>query len=287
MEMSFSGLPARLWLPSLLLALAVPALLWPRARRVGWGLAGAGYGVAALDGRLGAPALAALALAGLITFGWRRLAVAGPAGRVWLPPLAFGLMAPVLLLHRWPGFDNARVLAPTRLTPDALPFSFHFNLDTPLLALTLFAGWAPLRAAAARPGWLAAGLGWGALTAALCLGAGVAAGALGAAPKWPAFGPAWLVAQIGGTVFVEETLFRGGLQAALARRLGPMRGLLLAALVFGLVHAAGGPLLVVLAALAGLGYGLAWQRGGLAAAMLAHLLLNLLHFGLLTYPARA
>jgi len=44
---------------------------------------------------------------------------------------------------------------------------------------------------------------------------------------------------------------------------------------------------VLLATLAGIGYGLAYRFGGLAAAIAKHFGLNLLHFGLFTYPMLA
>jgi membrane protease YdiL (CAAX protease family) len=44
---------------------------------------------------------------------------------------------------------------------------------------------------------------------------------------------------------------------------------------------------VLLAGLAGVGYGLAYRFGGLGAAIATHFGLNLLHFGLFTYPMLA
>jgi membrane protease YdiL (CAAX protease family) len=60
---------------------------------------------------------------------------------------------------------------------------------------------------------------------------------------------------------------------------------LIAALLFGLAHFAGGPLLIFFAALAGLIYGLAWQWSGrLWIATLVHFAFNLTHLLLFTYP---
>jgi len=59
------------------------------------------------------------------------------------------------------------------------------------------------------------------------------------------------------------------------------------AAIFGAAHLAAGWQWALLAGLAGLGYGLAYRRGGLGAAMLAHFLLNSLQFFLFTYPMRA
>ncbi len=45
--------------------------------------------------------------------------------------------------------------------------------------------------------------------------------------------------------------------------------------------------MVVLAAVSGIGYGLAYRRAGLQAAVLAHAVLNLVHFAGFTYPMMA
>jgi membrane protease YdiL (CAAX protease family) len=56
--------------------------------------------------------------------------------------------------------------------------------------------------------------------------------------------------------------------------------------LFGLAHARGGPGLVVLAALAGLGYAAAYLRSGrIEGAILTHFALNAVHFVAFTYPA--
>lgn len=60
------------------------------------------------------------------------------------------------------------------------------------------------------------------------------------------------------------------------------------AALFGLAHWAGGWSYVLLAALAGLGYALAFRASGrIEMAILAHFGLNAVHFLLLTYPGLA
>ena len=57
------------------------------------------------------------------------------------------------------------------------------------------------------------------------------------------------------------------------------------AVLFGLAHAAGGPLLVLLAALAGAGYSLAYAATRrIESAVLAHFVLNAVHFVGFSYP---
>ncbi|ONQ61640.1 CPBP family glutamic-type intramembrane protease, partial [Burkholderia cenocepacia] len=68
---------------------------------------------------------------------------------------------------------------------------------------------------------------------------------------------------------------------------GPWVALAAGAVLFGAAHAAGGWQWIALGTVAGVGYGLAWRRGGLLAAALAHAGLNVVHFGLFTYPMLA
>ena len=56
-------------------------------------------------------------------------------------------------------------------------------------------------------------------------------------------------------------------------------------LLFGLSHFAGGTSYIVLATVAGLGYGIVYQRTqSIEMSMLAHFTLNTTHFLLFTYP---
>lgn len=59
-----------------------------------------------------------------------------------------------------------------------------------------------------------------------------------------------------------------------------------AAVLFGLAHFAGGVKYVMLATVAGWGYGAVVQRTGcIEAGILTHFLVNLIHFFCFTYPA--
>ncbi|WP_412547848.1 CPBP family intramembrane glutamic endopeptidase [Pseudomonas sp. PDM11] len=104
-------------------------------------------------------------------------------------------------------------------------------------------------------------------------------------PKWPDMLGAWLVVNLAVAVLAEELLFRGVLQPRLIGWLGVWPGVLVTALLFGAVHIPFSPTFAVVAAVAGLGYGLVMQVSGrLSMAIALHGLVNLLHFALLSYP---
>lgn len=91
---------------------------------------------------------------------------------------------------------------------------------------------------------------------------------------------------------MEEALFRGYIQGGLSRqfkqfRYGDNLALLLASLLFGLVHVNAGLQWTLLATIAGVGYGLAYRFGGLGAAVITHFGVNLVHFVFFVYPMMA
>ncbi|AUA58113.1 CAAX amino terminal protease self- immunity [Achromobacter spanius] len=273
--------------PALFLA---AALLWlPATRR--WALAplAIAWGWAWADGVIDPVAFAAPALL-VLAAAWVRPGsgdAARAAGHVLFLPVAGALF-----LHLAPGFHNPLVIAPAPLTADAVAFGMYLNLDKPLVAFWVVLALAPPMAGAdLRRTLLAAVLACGAAVLA-CLGIALAMGVVGWAPKWPDSGWIWLINNALLVTLAEEALFRGYVQQQLAARWrhhawGAWAALGVAAILFGLAHFAGGWQWMLLAAIAGAAYGVAYRHGGLAAAVLAHLGLNAAHFGLFTYPMRA
>jgi membrane protease YdiL (CAAX protease family) len=201
----------------------------------------------------------------------------------------FIFLSLTLALHWWPGFYNARIVDQVRFTENAAPFSMNLNLDKPLIGfwLLLVCPWIVGRHSLAqivKASALALSM-----TAFVTLAAAWLLGIVEWSPKWPAQAWLWLNNNLLLVTLVEEAMFRGYLQGGLSRRFahlphGEHFALLVASLLFGLAHWGAGWEWVVLASLAGMGYGLAYRFGGLAAAIATHFGLNLLHFGLFTYP---
>ncbi|CAB3820987.1 hypothetical protein LMG26788_00265 [Achromobacter pulmonis] len=272
--------------PGSLMFLAA-AMLWPPATRR-WALLplALAYGWSWTQGGIEPLALAwpaLLALAALLA----RPSRAPAAGHA-----LFLVLAALLFLHWLPGFHNPQVIARAALTPDAVPFGMYLNLDKPLVAFWVVLAATPAMAGAGPRATLMAALAACAGAIVLCLGLALALGVVGWAPKWPASGWLWLLNNALLVTLAEEALFRGYVQERLARcwrdrAWGATAALLVAALLFGLAHYAGGWQWMLLAGIAGAAYGLAYRHGGLAAAVLAHLGLNAAHYGLFTYPMRA
>ncbi|WP_445656506.1 lysostaphin resistance A-like protein [Achromobacter sp. NCFB-sbj8-Ac1-l] len=204
----------------------------------------------------------------------------------------FLAVAVLLFLHWLPGFHNPLVIPRAALTPDAVPFGMYLNLDKPLVAFWVILAAAPVMAGTTARTTLGAALAACAAAIVVCLGLALALGVVGWAPKWPESGWLWLINNALLVTLAEEALFRGYVQQRLAQcwrgqRWGATAAPGVAALLFGLAHYAGGWQWMLLAGIAGVGYGAAYRHGGLAAAVLAHLGLNAAHYGLFTYPMRA
>jgi len=248
-----------------------------------------GYGLALMYGHLGWLAGISFVLLLIAGFAVRQQAV--PFAR-YLGHGLFIFLALALALHWLPGFSNGRGIAPHRLTDDAVRFSMYLNLDKPLIGfwLLLFCPWIVGRRSL-RLSVYATALAL-ALSVVLALGGALLLGMISWAPKWPDNAWLWIANNLLLVTLVEEALFRGYIQGGLSRHFkhlpyGENLALLLASLVFGLAHLGAGWQWVLLAGLAGVGYGLAYRFGGLGAAIATHFGLNLLHFALFTYPMLA
>jgi len=187
-----------------------------------------------------------------------------------------------LALHALPGFNNP-LLWQGKASADSAPYRLFWSYDKGLAGLLLLQGLATAPLPARRQGWPAAQRGVLALL--LTLGIAAGTGTIGFSVKWPAWLLPWLLANCFLTSLVEEAFFRAGIQRWLELRTKSLVALLVASLLFGLAHLAGGWAWVGLASLAGIGYGLIYAaRRNLWLAVLAHLGFNTLHLLLFSYP---
>ncbi|AIL60835.1 CPBP family intramembrane glutamic endopeptidase [Pseudomonas alkylphenolica] len=252
----------------------------PVSQWIGLALLGFAYVFSLVNGSLGLlalPSLIALLCAGLLVSRsphWQQL-----SGHALFVLLAFGLA-----LHWLPGFHGAKVIDKVVFSNGAVPFSMYLNLDKPLIGLWLLLAcpWVLTMGGKRLLPSLVTTLP---AVIAACLGGAWLLGMIAWAPKWPEQAWLWVLNNLLLVSLTEELLFRGYIQGGLQRLLKNQHlALFLAAGLFGLAHLGAGWQWVLLASLAGIGYGLAYRYGGLIAAILCHFGLNLAHFAGFTYP---
>lgn len=192
----------------------------------------------------------------------------------------------MLFVHVIPGFNNLQVLNKVTAGPLSAPFSMYLNLDKPLALFALFLAYPFLLGSEAKGRVKPALLVMIPLLSLLPIAAML--GALKPELSLPSWWWLFALNNLILTCVAEEALFRGFVQQSLSRRFDWRLGLVIASILFGLAHFAGGPLLIVFATLAGLGYGLVFHfTGRLWCAVLAHFLFNFCHLVFFTYPILA
>jgi len=251
------------------------------------------------------PAAVAMVLAlagGLID--WRgvlfliALAAACQASRVAPAPVSAVAHAAVvalsagLFLHALPGFGNPRVLTEVVLGADAMPYTKYLNFDKGMAGILLLGLYMPAAVRSDEGRRHVTGFLWRfALLVIVVMALAVISGYVTWDPKVPAFWPLWSWSMVVLTALPEEAVFRAVIQESLASRLdksGSAYAFVIAGLLFGLAHLAGGPHYVVVASVAGVGYGWIYaSTRSIAAAILAHAGLNAIHFFFFTYPSLA
>jgi len=199
-----------------------------------------------------------------------------------------------LFLHAWPGFHNPVVIRDAVLGPESQPYTKYLNFDKGFAALLLLGIYAPDRTATDDGVRRTHAFVWRfVVLVAGVLALTLAAGYVRWDPKLPQWWAMWLWSMVFLTALPEEALFRGVAQAGLERALGGFPwaqsgAIAIAGALFGVAHAAGGPVYVGLATAAGVGYGWIYaSTRSIAAATLAHAGLNAVHFLFFSYPALA
>lgn len=276
-----------------LLAFAVLSLWLPpltlRSRQLDWWPWALGLALVVAMGASLVTPIAALALAGYGLLGGLSMRMQAGWGRTALI-VALSVIALALALHLVPGFVNPPIVTDLRLTPNSALFTHRLNFDTAAAGIVLCG--ALCRRIHDRAGWAALAGQWKWIVGP-ALVVNLLALMVGYAlfePKLPAYAPYYLAINLLFTCVTEEAFFRGVIQQRLSDALGGFAwgkwiALGVASVLFGLAHARGGLTLAVLATVAGIGYGLAYQRSGrIEAAIGAHIALNGLHFLMLSYP---
>ena len=199
-----------------------------------------------------------------------------------------------LFLHVVPGVDHPRVVTDVVLGPGSVPYTEYLNFDKGIAGLFLLGLYASDQPAADEGFRHAAGFLWRfAIVAAVVMALSLALGYVRWDPKLPPWWAVWTWSMVFLTALPEEALFRGVVQSLIAKRLGgtdraATAAIVLAGVLFGVAHLAGGPVYAALASVAGLGYGWIYaSTRSIGAAVAVHTGLNAIHFLFFSYPALA
>lgn len=200
-----------------------------------------------------------------------------------------------LASHQLPGFNGLLVLDHVYLSTAALPYSLYLNFDKAVIGILILGLGGPVLIRSQKEMLLTIKQILPSILM-ITLGIMVLALVLGLVrfePKLSSHVFIWALTNLLFTCVAEEALFRGFIQKKLTLMLGNRKNssytaLIIAACLFGLAHYTGGKSYVLLATMAGLGYGWVYQKTRrIEASILTHFSLNLIHFLFFTYPALA
>lgn len=204
------------------------------------------------------------------------------------------LLSMLLWFHKVPGFANALLAKNLVIGQHTQAFNFFLNIDKSLIGLFIL-GFGPIALLKTRAeAWqlFKQTLPMAALSIFMIVGLACLTGHVQYDFK---INRLLLIFALNNLLFVciaEEALCRGLVQNTLSQMLAPYRygqvlALLAASLFFGLLHQ-GDWLYILLATIAGLCYGLVYQKTQrIEASILTHFLLNMVHFVGFSYPALA
>ena len=279
-------------LPYLLLWAAFGAAMVTGRRSVALGFTALSLAAAVTAGIVEWAGLAVLAL-----FAGACLAAVRPESPRTRRTLAWGVvvvLTAALATNQVPWIHNVLFLDRVYVSASSADFTLYWDYDKGFAGILLYLACVQPQE---NPPWRRAIVATGAiavLATVVTLGTATAVGYTAWDPKWPAILGVWVPSNLLLTCVSEETVFRGILQRHLGRSLRgrvpapALVALLACAAAFGVVHIAGGTTYVLLATLAGIGYGAAYYvTGRVEASILVHFLLNLTHLFLFTYPFAA
>ncbi|MFA0449349.1 lysostaphin resistance A-like protein [Vibrio breoganii] len=188
-----------------------------------------------------------------------------------------------MALHWLPGFVNLLVLDKVQTGPASIPFTMYLNLDKPLIFFVLVLAFPGLLGKAKSVEWQSLVKPLLVLTSLLPIA--VILGGLGVEVSLPNWWWLFVLNNLLLTCVAEEAIFRGFIQQEISEQLGWNTGLIIASILFGIAHLAGGWLLIGFATIAGACYGMTFYvTGRLWAAVLVHFMFNFMHLLFFTYP---
>lgn len=212
------------------------------------------------------------------------------ASKVTKTILLLIILATVILLafHLLPGFSNALVIDRLTISSLSIPFSMYLNFDKTIAGIILFMNsrlYNNEKLPDVKSIIISSKLLF--LCSAILMTTGMLSGYIKHDFKIPGILLLWCINNLFFVCLSEEVIFRGIIQSKLEQSSSSKYlPLVLASLIFGLVHFKGGFAYILLASIAGGCYGLTYQKTRrILCAMLVHFGLNLIHLIFFTYPA--
>lgn len=204
------------------------------------------------------------------------------------------LLSTGLMLHKFPGFYNLKVIDHVYISKDAIPFTAYFDFDKAAVGILILG--LSHHLISNRTEWIRLFKSFIpkmllAITITIILA--LALGYVRFDPKLSSYLFIWSIKNLLLVCVAEEALFRGFIQKNLSTMMqkikyGNCMAIIIASLLFGIAHAAGGVRYVLLATVAGIGYGWIYNSTRkIESSILTHFGLNLIHMLFFTYPALA
>lgn len=201
------------------------------------------------------------------------------------------VMALALALHRLPGFHNPVIISNMVVSIGAMAFTQYANFDKGVIGLVFLVFMCNRSKLILEDNKLIKQtLLIAVITIVILMSTAMLVGYVRPDFKFTEFTILFLVVNLFFTVIAEEVFFRGFLQDRLATsiahfRYGRIIAVLCSAILFGLVHIAGGAVYVFLATLGGMGYAYAYHvTRRIEAPIFIHFMVNAIHFIGFTYP---
>lgn len=203
--------------------------------------------------------------------------------------LLLGALCAALMLHLLPGFNKLLVFKEMKFSDSSAPYTMYLNMDKALIAaypliFGFFIAPTQMRLRSKVETFLFVYL----FLFVVLLGLGWASGYIIWDPKFPSEFWIWSLNNLFFVCASEEVLFRGftfyTIQKLVPGAPASFR-LAVSSLIFGLAHFQGGWVYVMLASVAGLGYGFLYEKNkNLLWPILIHYCINATHFIFFSYP---
>lgn len=195
----------------------------------------------------------------------------------FLGSVLIGVLSIGFMLQTVPGFHNPALIKNATISPDGVPYSQNLNFDKALIGFFyLLLGTTVIRTLQ-QVKESAKIYGAGVLLILACVvPSSVVIGYIRPDLKFGGFFLQWAWINLFFTCLAEEAFFRGFIQHRLSMlwartRYGAVVALVVSSLLFGVAHFAGGSKYIVLATIAGVGYGLVYSRARISRHLSSHI----------------